>query len=242
MFKVKSMERHREGQMPELLLDAKLWKKISESLEPSTQAFIQQNKGSGRNKFLLPVVALAIESKSIRKGGLARQFIRDKSDFAGRKDFYDLSASREVFVFANNQKFYEIEKAILKQCVRLELVESGIKYGGKRVLESDESLSSLPLGNSPKAVAEGMSVGYAYFVRNGDLFKIGISENLLRRMNELSPDELLNVVRCVNYQEVERELHRKFKDVRLPQTEYFRLSDSQVQEVHRLMMKLANFP
>ena len=38
--------------MPELLLDAKLWKKISESLEPSTQAFIQQNKGSGKKKFL----------------------------------------------------------------------------------------------------------------------------------------------------------------------------------------------
>ena len=84
--------------------------------------------------------------------------------------------------------------------------------------------------------------GFVYFIRNGGLFKIGITENMLRRMGELAPDELLNVVRCSNFQEVERELHRRFKDVRLPQTEYFRLSDQQVQEVHQLMVKLAEFP
>ena len=84
--------------------------------------------------------------------------------------------------------------------------------------------------------------GFVYFIRNGGLFKIGITENMLRRMGELSPDELLNVVRCSNFQEVERELHRRFKEVRLPQTEYFRLSSQQVQEVHQLMVKLAEFP
>ena len=92
------------------------------------------------------------------------------------------------------------------------------------------------------AVKEAPPTGFVYFVRNGDLFKIGITENMLRRMNQLTPDELLNVVRCSNFQEVERELHRRFKDVRLPQTEYFRLSDQQVQEVHQLMVKLAEFP
>ena len=92
------------------------------------------------------------------------------------------------------------------------------------------------------AVKEAPSTGFVYFVRNGDLFKIGITENMLRRMNQLTPDELLNVVRCSNFQEVERQLHRRFKDVRLPQTEYFRLSDQQVQEAHQLMVKLAEFP
>ena len=92
------------------------------------------------------------------------------------------------------------------------------------------------------AEVETSPTGFVYFVRNGDLFKIGITENMLRRLRELAPDELLNVVRCSNFQEVERELHRRFKDVRLPQTEYFRLSDQQVQEVHQLMVKLAEFP
>ena len=92
------------------------------------------------------------------------------------------------------------------------------------------------------AEVETSPTGFVYFVRNGDLFKIGITENMLRRLRELAPDELLNIVRCPNFQEVEWELHRRFKDVRLPQTEYFRLSDQQVQEVHQLMVKLADFP
>ena len=85
------------------------------------------------------------------------------------------------------------------------------------------------------------STGFVYLVRNGNLFKIGITENMLRRLRGLAPDELLKVVRCSNFQELERELHRRFKNVRLPQTEYFRLSDQQVQEVHQLLVKLADF-
>ena len=35
--------------------------------------------------------------------------------------------------------------------------------------------------------------------------------------------------------------HNKFKDYRIPQTEYFRLSSKQVKEVNNAMTKLANF-
>ena len=83
------------------------------------------------------------------------------------------------------------------------------------------------------------SVGFVYFVRNGELFKIGITENLLRRMGELVPDEILNCVRCSNFKELEREIHSVFKEVRLPQTEYFRLNESQVQQVHRMIAEKA---
>ena len=44
---------------------------------------------------------------------------------------------------------------------------------------------------------------FVYFVRNGDLCKIGITENLLRRLGELDPDEILNVTRCSNFKFVE---------------------------------------
>lgn len=92
---------------------------------------------------------------------------------------------------------------------------------------------------SPGEVGGGC--GFVYFVRNGDLHKIGITENLLRRMNEISPDEVLNVVRCYNYRELERDLHQRFKDVRLPQTEYFRLRTDQVTLVHQLLIEKAKF-
>lgn len=82
--------------------------------------------------------------------------------------------------------------------------------------------------------------GFVYFIRNGDLCKIGITENLLRRLGELQPDEILNVVRCKNYQDVERKIHSAFKEIRLPQTEYFRMNAAQVEEAHRLLILLAD--
>lgn len=82
--------------------------------------------------------------------------------------------------------------------------------------------------------------GFVYFIRNGDLCKIGITENLLRRLGELQPDEILNVIRCKNYQDVERKIHSAFKEVRLPQTEYFRMNPAQIDEAHRLLTLLAD--
>ena len=37
------------------------------------------------------------------------------------------------------------------------------------------------------------------------------------------------------------DLHSLFKEVRIPQTEYFRLSEEQVSKVHKLMTSLADF-
>lgn len=91
---------------------------------------------------------------------------------------------------------------------------------------TDEAGATLDINNQ---------YGYVYFMRNGDLFKIGITLNLLRRISELKPDELLDVVRCINYVELERQLHSEYRSLRLPQSEYFRLNDEHVQQVHRFL-------
>lgn len=93
----------------------------------------------------------------------------------------------------------------------------------------------------PGAATESSAHGFVYFILNGDLCKIGITENLLRRMEQLKPDEILNVVRCQNFADLERDLHSRFKEERLPQTEYFRLSVEQIQQVNGLMTELAVF-
>ncbi len=54
-------------------------------------------------------------------------------------------------------------------------------------------------------------------------------------MDQLNPDEVVNTVKCSNYKELEKDLHNSFKDSRIPQTEYFRLTSKQVLEVERLM-------
>ena len=81
--------------------------------------------------------------------------------------------------------------------------------------------------------------GFVYFIRNKDLYKIGITQNLLRRLKQLKPDEVLNTVRCRNFKKLEKKLHNSFKENRIPQTEYFRLTSSQVEEVNRIMLKKA---
>jgi len=83
--------------------------------------------------------------------------------------------------------------------------------------------------------------GFVYLIRNDDIYKIGITDNLLRRFNQLKPDEVLNVVRCSNYESLEKELHKKFKQYRIPQTEYIRLNENQVEQVNIEMTKGAEF-
>ena len=85
------------------------------------------------------------------------------------------------------------------------------------------------------------SFGFVYFIRNKDLYKIGISQNLLNRLNQLKPDEVLNTVRCSNYEDLEKELHKIFKDDRIPQAEYFLLTASQIEEIPRVMTTKAYF-
>ena len=72
--------------------------------------------------------------------------------------------------------------------------------------------------------------GIVYLIRNGDLHKIGTTKNLQRRMKQLKPDEIVKTLETTKFRAIEKELHRKYKGVRLPQTEYFRLSDQQLAE------------
>ena len=75
-----------------------------------------------------------------------------------------------------------------------------------------------------------MSKGYVYLIRNGDLYKIGHTSNLERRLKQLQPCILVQSLITDRSLNLEQELHRRFQDVRLPQSEYFRLSDHQVEQ------------
>jgi hypothetical protein len=73
--------------------------------------------------------------------------------------------------------------------------------------------------------------GFVYLIRNGDLHKIGRTDNLGRRMKQLQPDEILQVLETDRSRDLEHELHEQFKAKRLPQTEYFRLTPQDVATV-----------
>ena len=87
-----------------------------------------------------------------------------------------------------------------------------------------------------KKIEENLTeVGFVYFIRNKDIYKIGITQNMLQRMEQLKPDELLDSIRCSNYKQLEREIHSQFKGCRIPQTEYFRLDKEEINQIHQIL-------
>jgi len=77
--------------------------------------------------------------------------------------------------------------------------------------------------------------GCVYLIRNKDLYKIGITVSIKRRLKELKPDEVIAVKKAANMRGIEKILHTRYKHCRVPQTEYFRLSPGEVQEASYLL-------
>ena len=58
-------------------------------------------------------------------------------------------------------------------------------------------------------------------------------------MQQLKPDEIIDSVRCSNYVVLEKEIHKEFKACRIPQTEYFRLDQKQIKQIHKIFTEKA---
>ncbi len=72
--------------------------------------------------------------------------------------------------------------------------------------------------------------GYVYLIKNKDLYKIGITQNLEQRMKQLKPNKIISTLQTDDFESLEKELHKIYKDVRIPQTEYFRLTEAQLKD------------
>ena len=83
--------------------------------------------------------------------------------------------------------------------------------------------------------------GYVYLIRNGDLHKIGITRNVKQRMGRLRPDSIVSIIKTENFESLEKELHRRYKHVRIPQTEYFRLNASQLRECKKILKGIRQY-
>lgn len=77
--------------------------------------------------------------------------------------------------------------------------------------------------------------GFVYLGRNGELHKIGITRRLEARLRTLKFDEVICTTYVDGHRDLERSLHARFKHCRIPQTEYFRLTEQEVSLVCSLM-------
>ena len=80
--------------------------------------------------------------------------------------------------------------------------------------------------------------GWLYLIKNGDLYKIGITKSFENRMRQLKPDYIVAKLYTNNFKQLEKEFHLRYKNVRIPQTEYFRLNKTQVREIKN---RISNF-
>ena len=83
--------------------------------------------------------------------------------------------------------------------------------------------------------------GWLYLIRNRDLYKIGITKNLENRIRQLKPDSVVAKFYTADFVKLERELHNRYKKLRIPQTEYFRLEKSHLKEIKQ-RLSIFNYP
>ena len=187
------------------------YKKVKDKYAPTGYRRKREYKNTKIDKYLKKDFALKLSHKSIKSGFFLKKCFQCKP--------------RKV-----RDNYFDIEKAIIKTLIEFQGMNESVLLDGERVIPIEENKHS-----------EIENKGFVYLIRNDDIYKIGITDNLLRRFNQLKPDEVLNVVRCSNYEKLEKELHKKFKKNRIPQSEYFRLDKNQIEQVNDEMVKGADF-
>ena len=84
--------------------------------------------------------------------------------------------------------------------------------------------------------------GYVYLIRVGDLYRIGKTDDLDRKIRKLKPDELLTSIMTKEPETLEARLLRKYKSQRIPETGYLKLSKRQINECKKKFELKGNLP
>ena len=84
--------------------------------------------------------------------------------------------------------------------------------------------------------------GFVYLMKNGDLYKLGSTSNLEYEANKMKPGEIISYFKTKSPQSFEVRLLRLYKKKRIPDTNYFRLSESEVNNCKRHLEGKSNFP
>ena len=223
--------------MAEVLLDAKFWNKVFKLLKPATVVAVKKNKGSAKGKLIPSNYSLNLNTRLDNKVGFILRCMTENiglglPSYYSEKGKLSVAQKQALNEGITGNEIKEIEKAIIKVAIHEGILPATALYEGEHVVTQIEQRSA------PEPTD---AFGFVYFIRNSDIYKLRITDNLLRRMKELKPDEILNSVRCSNYQEIEKKMHAHFKEKRIPQTEYFRLDPAEVEEAHALMTDLADF-
>ena len=76
---------------------------------------------------------------------------------------------------------------------------------------------------------------FIYLMKNGDLFKLGSTKNLETEANKLKPGKIISSLKPNNSKSFEARLLRRYKKKRIPDTNYFRLSEKEVEDCKKYL-------
>jgi len=79
---------------------------------------------------------------------------------------------------------------------------------------------------------------YVFLIRNKDLCFIGSTNSLENIQKLLSPGELIFYLKSDNSEVVCNNIHKMYSEVRLPKSDYFRLTKNQISDCKKLLEKM----
>ncbi|MBW3041659.1 GIY-YIG nuclease family protein [Prochlorococcus marinus] len=83
---------------------------------------------------------------------------------------------------------------------------------------------------------------FVYLMKNGDLYKLGCTSNLESEANKMKPGEIISSFKIKNPKSFQARLLRLYKKKRIPDTNYFRLSESEVDNCKKHLEGKSNLP
>ena len=84
--------------------------------------------------------------------------------------------------------------------------------------------------------------GFVYLMKNGDLYKLGCTTNLKSEANKLKPGEIISSFKTNDPKSFQARLLRLYTKKRIPDTNYFRLSESEVDNCKKHLEGKSNLP
>ena len=83
---------------------------------------------------------------------------------------------------------------------------------------------------------------FIYLMKNGDLYKIGCTRNLETESIKLRPGEIISFYKTSDSKSFQARLWRLYKIKRIPETNYFRLSENEVVDCKKHLEGESNLP
>ena len=83
---------------------------------------------------------------------------------------------------------------------------------------------------------------YVYLMQNGDLYKIGCTSNLEVEASKMKPGIIISSLKIKEPKSFKARLLRLYKSKRVPDTNYFRLSESEVDNCKKHLTGKSNLP